>query len=623
MVMPRSLLTPGRYPTPRSRCRSARGSLAAVVALSGAALLAAGVSPASAAPRVQVADLADSSALVMTAQIALKRDDCGRAAADYTAAARRLSDARVAERAADVALDCGQYQLAEQAAARWQQLMPHDPAPLHATMRAALGLYQIDAARTAFERWLQRSVAAAANGAGSARDHRGASGRAEPVTPGNAGDGGGAAGHIAQQVQQVADESGVAATLAMLRGVRAPPLQTAPGQLALADLALDGWNYREALQYAQRALSAGAARAPTQMVIARAQAGLGDAQQAEAAATAARAAAPKQQSFAYADVLLLLGHEREAQQAIETLVAADPGLKSQAQRRLGLIAFDSGDYTTAQKQFAALLGDRNSAAIAVYYLSAIAERRDEERTALRGYQLLAGTPLESAARMRAATLLFKNGQHEAALQLLSARNGAGPAARVEAEIAQAQLLSDGGEANQALARINDALARAPGHPDLLYQKAIVLEKGGHTDAAIAQLESLYKARPQDGSIANALGFILADHDRDLGRSQKLIGAALRAEPDNPVILDSMAWLDYRRGMARAALPLLERAFRLDQDADIGAHWGEVLWSLGEKGKAREAWTRALIADPDNTSVKSAEQRLGAPQLLAPGSGTSI
>lgn len=565
-----------------------RRAVALVPLLTGA-VLAACTLPAGAAPRGQ--DVEDSNALIMTAEIALRRADCGRAAADYTAAAQRLPDARIAKRAADVALDCGQFQVAEQAAARWRQLTPADPAPLRAAMRAALGLYQIDSARSAFKSWL---------GDGAA----------------------GAAGGIANQVQQVADESGVSATLAMLQGVQARSLQSATGQLALADLALDGWNYRAALQYAQRALSVGADSAPAQLVLARAHAGLGEADQAVAAASAARAAAPKEQSFANADVLLLLGRDREARQAIETL-AENPALKSQAQRRLGLIAFDSGDYDSAQRDFSALLSDHDSAAIAVYYLSAIAERRDDAQTALRGYQLLAGTPLEAAARMRAATMLYKNGQHDAALQLLAAPAGAMPAAWVEAEIAQAQLLSDGGEAEQALARIDDALARAPGHPDLLYQKAIVLEKGGRTDAAIAQLESLYKQRPQDGAIANALGFILADHNRDLGRAQRLISSALQAEPDNPVILDSMAWLDYRRGMGRVALPLLERAFRLDQDGDIGAHWGEVLWALGEKAQARDAWSRALIADPDNASVKAAEKRDGAPQLLTPGAGTSI
>ena len=83
------------------------------------------------------------------------------------------------------------------------------------------------------------------------------------------------------------------ATLAMLRGAQVPRLQTGRGQLALASLAFDGWNYREALQYGQRALSAGAERAPTQLLLARAHAGLGEADQAVAAAGAARSAAPK------------------------------------------------------------------------------------------------------------------------------------------------------------------------------------------------------------------------------------------------------------------------------------------------------------------------------------------
>jgi tetratricopeptide (TPR) repeat protein len=373
-------------------------------------------------------------------------------------------------------------------------------------------------------------------------------------------------------------------------------------------------------------LTDGAARAETQLVLARAHAGLGEAEQAQAAASAAQAAAPQQQSFADADVLLLLGREREARQAIEDTLSRNPqsaALRSQAQRRLGLLAFDSGDYDGAQREFSALLKDRDSAAIAVYYLAAIAERRDDLQTALRGYQLLSGTALEASARMRAATLLFKHGHANEALQLLAPASDASPAAHLDAEIQQAQLLSDGGQADQALARIDDALERAPGHPDLLYQRAIVLEKGGHTDEAIAQLEALNKQRPQDGEIANALGFILADHGRDLTRAQRLIGFALKGEPDNPAILDSMGWLDYRRGMSQAALPLLERAFRLDQDGDIGAHWGEVLWSLGEKVKAREAWSRALISDPDNAAVKAAEKRFGAPQLLTPGTGTAV
>jgi len=542
----------------------------------------------------------ESNALIMTAEIALQRDDCGRAAADYTVAAQRLSDVKLAVRAVDVALDCGQYEVAMRAAARWRALVPNDPATLRALMRADLGLYHIEDARGAFESWVK--------GGGSASEHGGA--RA-----------GNAANATADAILQVAQEAGIPATLAMLRGVQADPLRSAPTQLALANLALDGWNYREALQYGQNALSAGAERAPAEVLLARAHAGLGEADQAVAAASAARNAAPKEQSFAPADVLLLLGRERDARMALETL--RDGPQHLQAQRRLGLLAFNRGDYEEAQRDFSELLNDHDSSAIAVYYLAAIADRRNDIATALRGYELLGGTALEGAARDRAATLLYKQGQRDQALQLLQAADSASATARVSAEIAQAQLLSNGGENDQSLARIDDALARCPGHPDLLYQKAILLEKAGRTEAAISQLERLYHDRPEDGTITNALGFLLADHNRELSRADRLIEAALKSEPDNPAILDSLGWVYYRRGLPQQALPLLERAFRLAQDGDIGAHWGEVLWALGEKSRARDAWNRALIADPDNALVRAAQQRAGVPSMPATGTGTSI
>ena len=543
----------------------------------------------------------DSNALIMTAEIALQRNDCGRASANYAIAAQRLSDAKLAARASDVALECGQYQAAERAAARWRTLVPTEPAALRAAMRADLGLYRIEDARDAFDGWAKTGALASASGAAG-------------VSKSDSGS--------ADALRQVAQESGVPATLAMLRGSQAPALRSGASQLALADLALDGWNYREALRYGQAALSAGAPAGPAQSLLARAHAGLGEADQAVAAAAAARAAAPKEQSFASADVLILLGRERDARTELETL-RDTAALHMQAQRRLGLLAFNRGDYEEAQRDFSELLNDHDSSAIAVYYLAAIADRRNDVATAIRGYQLLAGSGLDAAARDRVATLLYKEGQRDQALQVLKATDEASPPARLNAEIAQAQLLSNGGEADQSLARIDDALARFPNHPDLLYQKAILLEKAGRTEAAVAQLENLYHDRPQDGAIANALGYLLADHNRELAHADKLITAALKNEPDNPAILDSMGWLDYRRGNSHAALQLLERAFHLAQDGDIGAHWGEVLWATGDKVKAREAWSRALIADPDNALVRAAQQRAGVPQMPASGTGTSI
>ena len=128
--------------------------IAAVMQLLGCAVLAASTSPVAAAAASAVAHGSeDANALIMTAEIALQRNDCGRAATNYATAAQRLSDVKLAERAATVALDCGQYQAAERSAERWRQLTsPNNPEALKAAMRADLGLYRIEDARSALSR---------------------------------------------------------------------------------------------------------------------------------------------------------------------------------------------------------------------------------------------------------------------------------------------------------------------------------------------------------------------------------------------------------------------------------------------------------------------------------------
>ena len=64
-----------------------------------------------------------------------------------------------------------------------------------------------------------------------------------------------------------------------------------------------------------------------------------------------------------------------------------------------------------------------------------------------------------------------------------------------------------------------------------------------------------------------------------------IERALAMKPDNPAILDSMGWVEFRMGNLPAALTHLEKAAALNPDPEIAAHLGEVLWGLGKKEEA--------------------------------------
>jgi Tfp pilus assembly protein PilF len=522
---------------------------------------------------------ADANAEILSAEVALQAGDCAAATREYDAAIQRVDDAALAERATGVALECAQYETATRALARWRSLAPEDADALRAQLR-------LEVAR---------------EGAGAAA-RTAAALLASPAVRQSG---------VAEEIASLGRTLGASRAFGLLR--RAPGLETPAAQLALGELALDGWRLADAARLGTAALRAGAAAAAAQGLIARARAGLGDAEGALAAARAARAADARGSAFAEVDVLELLGRDADARAGTEAL-REDAATRTEAERRLAIMAFNRADYAAAQRRFAAQLQDPQGAPLAIYYLAAIAERRGDRSVALRGYAMLGSTAFASAARHRAARLLLAAGEREQALALIAQEAGSGIAARLVAELESAQLLIDGGAREAALEQIESTRRRFPGHPEVAYQRAILLERAGRTDEAVQSLEQLHRARPGDGTLSNALGFILADHGKRLQRAEKLIRAALESEPDNPAILDSLGWVRYRRGANAAALPLLERAWRLFRDGDIAAHYGEVAWASGDQARARAIWSQALAADPDNATLRSIV-KVHAPQLL--------
>jgi Tfp pilus assembly protein PilF len=522
--------------------------------------------------------LADGNAATVSAESALQRGDCGSASSLYVKAAQLLPAPELAQRATVVALDCGQSVSALAAADRWVRLAPDDSSAALARIQAALVNFHIDEAREFFRAWL----------AGGERK-------------------------IPEALDEVQQNAGSEALLLMLHGFDHPALHGAEAQHALAELALEAWDARTALNYAQAARAAGDKPAENAALVARAQAVLGD--EAAALAAARAAAGEKSGRLAVAQTLLLLGKDEAAETELQRL-RGDADVGAAASRQLAQLAFEKGDYAIAEQRCTALLQEPGSSALAVYLLGVIAERRSDDAAALRDYSALLGTGLDSQGRRRAAGILYRQGERESALRVFSPGRDAKPSERIRADIAAAELLSVVDAPEESLGRIDGALRRSPGNAELDYQRAVLLERAGKIDMALNLLELLHRTRPLDAAVTNALGFTLADHKRALPRAEQLIREALLTHPDDPAMQDSLGWVLYRRGQAAAAVPVLARAYRLLHDGDIGAHWGEALWTAGQRSAARSVFQRALAADPENPRLVATVAHF-APEISAP------
>lgn len=135
------------------------------------------------------------------------------------------------------------------------------------------------------------------------------------------------------------------------------------------------------------------------------------------------------------------------------------------------------------------------------------------------------------------------------------------------------------------------------------------EKLGRFDEMEALLRHVIELKPDYHHAYNALGYSLADRNVRLAEAKELIERALKLAPGEPVIVDSLGWVEFRLGNLPAAAKLLRQAHSGRPDAEIAAHLGEVLWASGAQDEARRVWQEAAKRDPRNEALRETLGRL--------------
>jgi tetratricopeptide (TPR) repeat protein len=213
------------------------------------------------------------------------------------------------------------------------------------------------------------------------------------------------------------------------------------------------------------------------------------------------------------------------------------------------------------------------------------------------------------AQTRRASLLAKQGKLAQARQLirqLPERNAEDARIKLMAEI---NLLREQKEYRSAYELLAQAVSQFPDEPELLYDQAMLAEKLGSLAEMERLLRQLIEKKPEYHHAYNALGYSLAERNLRLPEARELIQKALQYAPADPFIQDSLGWVEFRLGNKAEALKILEAAYKAKPDAEIAAHFGEVLWSTGQRDKAIAVWKEGLLLNPDNEALLETLKRL--------------
>jgi tetratricopeptide (TPR) repeat protein len=276
---------------------------------------------------------------------------------------------------------------------------------------------------------------------------------------------------------------------------------------------------------------------------------------------------------------------------------------------VALLAIELKDYAAAEQTLRRALAQnpKDSDTIRLY-LGQVDEERKRFDDAKRWYQEVGRGDQYIPAQVRYAGVVAKEGDLAGArryLQQLPVQNNQ---QRVQLIQAEAQLLRDQSQYQEAYDLLGRSLDKLPNYPDLLYDYAMAAEKVNRVDVLESNLKKLIVIKPDHAHAYNALGYTLAERNERLKEAEEYIDKALKISPDDPFILDSKGWVLYRRGQTKEALVYLRRAFGERPDPEIAAHLGEVLWAQGQKDEAEKVWRQALQDNPDNEALRTAVKR---------------
>ncbi len=242
----------------------------------------------------------------------------------------------------------------------------------------------------------------------------------------------------------------------------------------------------------------------------------------------------------------------------------------------------------------------------------LAQAAEEQKNFHDAEQWLARIDDASSAlsvQLRRASLMAKQGRLPEGRELIRKVPERGPQDARAKLLAESQLLRDVKQWPEAYKVLGQANERFPDDVDLLYEQAMMAEKLRRPDEMERLLRRVITLKPDHFHAYNALGYTLADRNTRLDEARGLVQRALDLAPNEPFIIDSLGWIEYRMGRREEALRHLQRAYQSRPDTEIAAHLGEVLWALGRRDEARKVWREGRDRDAANEVLKDTLVRL--------------
>lgn len=317
--------------------------------------------------------------------------------------------------------------------------------------------------------------------------------------------------------------------------------------------------------------------------------------------------------FNYGRILVQTRDLQEAREQFALLAVMAPD-DYETLYSLALLDLELGSVDSAKQLLTKLVQANYRLNDSHYYLGYIGQTQNEPLEAVEHFKKV---DTDSAnflnAQRQVVRMLVDQGQVEQAHDWVISISEGHPELELMLTTVEADALMSSGRLELAQDLLSNTIDKNPDNVDLLFARALLSERMGNLAAAETDLFKIIEMEPNDSRALNHLGYTLAERGEKLEVALSLLERAIAISPEDPAIIDSLAWAQYKLGYYDEALRNLERAFEVFPDPEVAAHLGEVLWALGRQRDANRIWEDALRENPEAAVILRTIERLTSRQ----------
>jgi tetratricopeptide (TPR) repeat protein len=279
--------------------------------------------------------------------------------------------------------------------------------------------------------------------------------------------------------------------------------------------------------------------------------------------------------------------------------------------RLGFLYYEARRYEEAAERFERVIAETPDEYEFVFFLGIAQRRSGHPDRAIATFERVS---VESEHYPEARTQIAAIHEHRAkyadALAEVERANAAKPSQALE--LYAATLRSKAGDFDGAVAHLEGMLSEEPENDELLYNLGVVYGEADRHEESIEYMRRALEENPDNASALNYIGYTWAERGVNLDEAESMIGRAVELRPEDGYIADSLGWVYYMRarpliedGRQREARKYIDRAIEELQRADdltggdpvVSEHLGDTYLLLDEKQRALDRFEEALRLEP--------------------------